>query len=84
MIETVRSRFDGKPEKVHPRQQQHQRKQSMVEMAASELDYDTLSGPKTPYNEKEDELASIAESPRETKPAKATAVEDGDAEVRKR
>ena len=83
MIETVRSRFNSKPSEDRPRRP-HQRKQSMVEIAASELDYDTLSGPKTPYNEKEDQLASIAESPQDTKPAKTTAVEDGDAGVRKR
>ena len=80
MIETVRRRFDGKPHAESPRSRE--RKQSMVEVAASELDYDTLSGPKTPYNEKEDAFANLPRS-QEGESAKSTAL-DGNAEVKKR
>ncbi|ETI25502.1 hypothetical protein G647_02275 [Cladophialophora carrionii CBS 160.54] len=88
MIETVRKRFEGKPHDEFPRERQ--RKQSMVELAASELDYDTLSGPKTPYDEKEDEIARAParskdnEFAKGTDFAKSTAVQDGNHEVKKR
>ena len=78
MVETVRKRFEGKPAHEETPREHRQRTQSMVEVAASELDYDTLSGPKTPSVEKEDEFARMADF------AKSTAVPDGDAEVRKR
>ena len=71
MIETVRKRFEGgKPhdESHHGRE----RTQSMVEVAASELDYSEISGPKTPNEEKPDAFA------------RSTAVPDGSAEVKRR
>lgn len=70
MIETVRKRFQGKPSNEFSRE--HNRKTSVVEEMATELDYETLSGPKTPEEEKGDVIA------------KSTAVSDGSAEVKKR
>lgn len=75
MIETVRKRFDGTPHDEFPRERE--RKLSMVEMAATELDYDTLSGPKTPIEER-------AEFVERNDSAKSTAIPDGDAGVKKR
>jgi hypothetical protein len=77
MIETVRKRFEGKPHDEFPREKD-QRRQSIVEVAASELDYDTLSGPRTPMNEKVNEFARGKDS------AKSSALADGNAEVKKR
>jgi hypothetical protein len=82
MIETVRKRFEGKPQVDFPRERE--RKQSMVELAASELDYDTLSGPKTPYEEKEDQFGQAAAPSKGTEFAKSTAVPAGNLDVRKR
>ena len=70
MIETVRKRFEGKPS--NELKQEPERRMSMVEEMATELDYETLSGPKTPLEEKGDAFA------------KSTGVADGQAEVRKR
>lgn len=70
MIETVRKRFEGKPTNEWPRERE--RKQSMVEEMATELDYETLSGPKTPGEEKADALG------------KSTAIPDGSNELKKR
>ena len=92
MIETVRKRFEGKPHDEYPREREEaggregggqrvdRRRQSYVEYAASELDYDTLSGPKTPYYEKENQFEKAAEVS-----AKSTAVpEGGSGEIKKR
>jgi hypothetical protein len=70
MVETVRKRFENKPHDEFPRERE--RKTSMVEEMATELDYETLSGPKTPPEERNDPMA------------KSTAVPDGSAEVKKR
>ena len=69
MIETVRKRFDGKTHDESPRNRE--RKQSMVEAAATSLDYETLSGPKTPLEEMPDAFG------------RSTAI-DSAAEVKKR
>lgn len=70
MIETVRKRFEGKPTDEWPRERE--RKQSMVEEMATELDYETLSGPKTPDEDVVEPLG------------KSTAIPDGSAELKKR
>jgi hypothetical protein len=59
MIETVRKRFDGSTGQANEdgslRNVDGRRKMSLVEHAATELDYDTLSGPKTPFEEKSEQ-----------------------------
>lgn len=70
MVEAVRKRFDGTPADgdSHPRKRQV----SVVEEMATELDYETLSGPKTPEDEKVDSFA------------KTTALPEGSAQVKRR
>jgi hypothetical protein len=70
MIETVRKRFEGKPSDEF--KQERNRRASMVEEMATELDHETLSGPKTPIEEKGDAFAT------------STAVADDKAEVKRR
>ncbi len=70
MVETVRKRFESKPRDDGPRGPE--RRASLVEEMATELDYETLSGPKTPPGEQMDAAA------------KSTAVPDGSAQVRQR
>ena len=70
MIETVRKRFEGKPHDEFRRERE--RKPSIVEEMATELDYETLSGPKTPGEEEGDDIG------------KSTAIPDGAAQVKKR
>jgi hypothetical protein len=59
MIETVRKRFDGSNVKANEdgslRNVDGRRRMTLVEHAATELDYDTLSGPKTPFEEKSEQ-----------------------------
>ncbi|KIV79683.1 hypothetical protein PV11_07230 [Exophiala sideris] len=71
MIQTIRKRFEGKPHDDYPREVE--RKPSMVEEMATELDYDSLSGARTPPLEKAVDAYG-----------KSTAVSDGPAEVKKR
>lgn len=54
MIETVRKRFEDKPTDDFKRN----RRTSMVEEMATELDHETLSGPKTPIEEKANAFAT--------------------------
>ena len=70
MIETVRKRFTGEPhdEFKHERD----RKPSIVEEVATELDYNSLSGPKTPSYERGESSAM------------GTVDEDGQTTLRKR
>ncbi|KIW93925.1 uncharacterized protein Z519_05240 [Cladophialophora bantiana CBS 173.52] len=77
MIEAVLKRFEGKPHEDFPRERERQRKQSIVEAAATELDYETLSGPKSADEENEE-----TEEPADL--GKSTALSDGSAEARKR
>jgi len=70
MIETVRKRFEGKP--AYELKRAPNRRASMVEEMATELDYETLSGPKTPFEEKGDAFTTSA------------AVAANEAEVKKR
>ncbi|RVX73773.1 hypothetical protein B0A52_02663 [Exophiala mesophila] len=56
MIETVRKRFDGKPAGADVKKT-IDRRDSLVEELASELDRDEISGPKTPFEERSDVLA---------------------------
>jgi TLC domain len=51
MIETVRKRFDGKPED-HVKHNKVVRRQSIIEELADGLDENEISGPKTPAVEK--------------------------------
>jgi hypothetical protein len=70
MIETVRKRFEGKPhdEFKHERE----RRQSIIEELADELDQNEISGPKTPSGEKTEASAT------------SSALPDGGTEVSKR
>ncbi|KAH0839042.1 hypothetical protein AYO21_04640 [Fonsecaea monophora] len=70
MIEAVLKRFEGKPHEEFPRERE--RKQSIVEAAATELDYETLSGPKTPDEEEKEPAVK----------GKSTALLDGSARKR--
>lgn len=70
MIETIRKRFQGKPHDDYPREVE--RKPSMVEEMASELDRETLSGAQTPPSEKVEVHG------------KSTAIPDGSVEVKRR
>jgi hypothetical protein len=88
MIETVRKRFEGKPHDEWPRERdeakegrprKQQRKQSIVELAASELDYETLSGPRTPGEERGDAFAGTQGAA-----AKSSAIPAGGAGLKKR
>lgn len=55
MIETVRKRFDGQEHDEYKNEREgtgRDRRQSLVEELASELDENEISGPRTPYVEK--------------------------------
>jgi hypothetical protein len=81
MIETVRKRFDGSNVKANEdgslRNVDGRRRMTLVEHAATELDYDTLSGPKTPFEEKSEQ--SFAADGDATSTGR-----DGDGEVKSR
>ncbi len=73
MIETVRKRFDGKPED-DVKNNKVVRRQSIIEELADGLDENEISGPKTPAVEKT-EKDSISMS---------SAVPDSSTQVKKR
>ncbi|KAL6242164.1 hypothetical protein RBB50_011076 [Rhinocladiella similis] len=62
MIETVRKRFQGKPhdEFANEREKRPQRKTSMVEQMATELDKETLSGPTDDEDDEKTEVSGTS------------------------
>lgn len=62
MIETVRKRFQGKPhdEFANERDKRPQRKTSMVEQMATELDKETLSGPTDDEDEEKEQVSGTS------------------------
>lgn len=59
MIETVRKRFEPKPDdKLKQEKQERERRQSIIEELADGLDENELSGPKTPSVEKSEAMST--------------------------
>jgi len=74
MIKTVRKRFQGRPHDEFAREREVI--QNLVEEMATELEHETLSGPKTPAEEKEEPFTHDA--------GKATALFDNGTVVNRR
>lgn len=57
MIETVRKRFEGKPHDEFKSERGQERRKSVIEHAADTLDREVMTGPVTPFVEKDEKLA---------------------------